>query len=1197
MSLEWEGVVTVQAILTDYADNTSFTWVRYKIDKTGPQIAITGMTESSDYAFYQANVPTSLTVIKNDSADNTSTVDRFPNPTISEYQWTPLLQVSRHTRSALPTIYFQNTTTGTGANTAFNIGLNTSDSYNGYLTATAAWGGYSGPLISDLLRMELRDEAGTAPMDTVPFSGDLTTARLINNNVNGQSKYRLRLYDKSVSSNNWSLESGNYSETAFYAVRDNTPPNMGGNGWESTLVGAYERLLQFPGNVPVYDATAYINGYRPEANGVSRMFGASDSMSLTYRLNDTGITGNGVNTVWTTASQFELYNAGIDTNITELKIEKADDPGVLETFVSYTNRYENTDKKDKNFSRVDNDPVSNGTYRKYSTSYQTSGINKLCDAVGNCLTPALDFRVTAASLDKNISNSTLATDTASDGKILANGTDKYTFRYQLRDVYGNKIVPVVSQENNNTPFKTVTSTLYLHNGLYTNQLSSNPTGERLAIARDLETDNIPVDVTTVNTTAQISAREGGSNPNGNYGYSFASGVPSSGSYPYLTGSTKLEIASIVNEAVVEPSIPVGATYPETGARIGSFVPDTTAGGNSNPMVTVFGGDVTQLVAERWGAMDIGVSDNYGKIVLNPGSGNVKFTDISARRVNFEFASPYVYGLIGRQVLVDGKYSNHFKKLYLPRSGTTLPYNVYEKDIVTYYTGGKDEQPGILNFTLRDADGSNESLTNSGIRLLDTPPITFSNTSSSGAFAFIRDAGLKNMPLANFSGSGREVSLQMSSISTFGSYDNTRLRVGLVSALAYKVWENIIQLPSVGRGMVRPGSSNALNQYDMSRKYFDDEYQIGDAKDIVNPMNSAALTDIAITGLTNQYNGITTDTGATQANTAVEAEISRSTFVTTVKKNVATLTAGFNAVAPKNWCSLLTINQVILNWNDPSIAGCTVESNGEKITFIDGNSVLDCGPSGICSIDSRRSLVVRGGSLLVRSNISTRDTSGAQTDGQLVLVSMATDGLSDVTIPATGDIDRTNSKAGWIFIDTEVTNIDAFLIAQGPMVSFAHTEPVWNTSKIYGMGNTLETELVNQLHINGSILALNTIGGWRDKVNENYVCPYIVTNCDQNAAQYFDLIFLRRFKTIGRSYFTNQASDNSILVPFYPDRNLPNWALRSGWFTGTNGTSSNELDPPQSLRHITDSAYQNFPMLIERDTRWNNSPSRLFLSGN
>jgi hypothetical protein len=60
--------------------------VRYKIDKTGPQIAITGMTESSDYAFYQANVPTSLTVIKNDSADNTSTVDRFPNPTISEYQ-------------------------------------------------------------------------------------------------------------------------------------------------------------------------------------------------------------------------------------------------------------------------------------------------------------------------------------------------------------------------------------------------------------------------------------------------------------------------------------------------------------------------------------------------------------------------------------------------------------------------------------------------------------------------------------------------------------------------------------------------------------------------------------------------------------------------------------------------------------------------------------------------------------------------------------------------------------------------------------------------------------------------------------------------------------------------------------------------------------------------------------------------------
>ena len=99
---------------------------------------------------------------------------------------------------------------------------------------------------------------------------------------------------------------------------------------------------------------------------------------------------------------------------------------------------------------------------------------------------------------------------------------------------------------------------------------------------------------------------------------------------------------------------------------------------------------------------------------------------------------------------------------------------------------------------------------------------------------------------------------------------------------------------------------------MSRKYFDGDYQIGDATDIVNPLNAAALTDIAITGLTNQYNSITTESGATQANTVIEAEISRSSFVTTIKKNVATLTAGFGAGNPKKWCNVGNINQSILS---------------------------------------------------------------------------------------------------------------------------------------------------------------------------------------------------------------------------------------------------------------------------------------------
>ena len=109
--------------------------------------------------------------------------------------------------------------------------------------------------------------------------------------------------------------------------------------------------------------------------------------------------------------------------------------------------------------------------------------------------------------------------------------------------------------------------------------------------------------------------------------------------------------------------------------------------------------------------------------------------------------------------------------------------------------------------------------------------------------------------------------------------------------------------------------------------------------------------------------------------------------------------------------------------------CTVETNGEKITFIEGNATLDCGSTlTACMVNTKRTVVVRNGSLTLKSNISTRDASGNQTPGQLVLVSMATDGLSDITIGTTIDRTAANVK-GWMFVGTEITNIDAFLVAQ------------------------------------------------------------------------------------------------------------------------------------------------------------------------
>lgn len=174
--------------------------------------------------------------------------------------------------------------------------------------------------------------------------------------------------------------------------------------------------------------------------------------------------------------------------------------------------------------------------------------------------------------------------TPADGKMLANGVDRYTLAYRLRDSFSNKVVPVISVENNSTQFKTVESTVKLNNGLYTNQLTSNPTGAKLVIANDLEIDNSPVvDVSAVNTTGIISALESPNNiPNGNYQYSFASGVPSKGLYPYISDNSRLEIQTLAN--VATSNAPAGATYPSTGDRIGTFAPIEMNAGNTNDMI-------------------------------------------------------------------------------------------------------------------------------------------------------------------------------------------------------------------------------------------------------------------------------------------------------------------------------------------------------------------------------------------------------------------------------------------------------------------------------------------------------------------------------------------------------------------------------------------------------------------------------------
>lgn len=188
------------------------------------------------------------------------------------------------------------------------------------------------------------------------------------------------------------------------------------------------------------------------------------------------------------------------------------------------------------------------------------------------------------------------------------------------------------------------------------------------------------------------------------------------------------------------------------------------------------------------------------------------------------------------------------------------------------------------------------------------------------------------------------------------------------------------------------------------------------------------------------------------------------------------------------------------------------------------------------------------------------------------------GLSNVTIDAAHPDIANADKNGWLFIDPSVTNVDAFLFSQGPMVSYSSVDNVF-----YTKNNTTERKLRNQLHIMGSLLTLNNIAGSRATQVQ---CPYIIQNCTEDTAQMFDLVYLRRFVLQPLALFTGLPADGNTLVPYHPDGG--NIAKKSGGMTG------NQTSPASpELRTISDLDYRPYPMLIERDIRWNSNPSALF----
>lgn len=1231
---EWTFIIRI--ILVDYAKNISKFQLKYKVDKTAPQIELNWITENNPYIHVSPTLPRitwiDWTVLKYDSLNNSWTsLAGYLNPTIWAYIWdAPVIQ-NNHTRQDLYTLYFQNHTSWSWSAQPFSLNLNYSDNYN---WALEWWTEY----ISDVSKFELFDDqvSNIFPITssiTLWTSPELLTSFLINNNDNTQKKYRLRLYDNTVW--NWATPKPNYSEVVFYAVKDNTPPNMWWNSLAATYIWAVENVLKYWDWNTVFDKNAFNSlvtaSYDPITwSWYSRFIVANDTQPIVYNLSDIWITWYWLISWTTTTWSNEWYNAWINTNNTLIKIEDAVSWDAT-PFTNFSSWYINSWIATKDFSLVSTGSEEQNWYRKYSTQFiSNNGATEwLCDNVNNCLTPKLEFRVVANKVDVDKSEVKLIANAWVDWKLVANWSDYYSLSWSLRDIYNNKVVPVKSTENLWALIKDVEVEFDFINWLKSDQRKDTPTWTWMVSIIDTQVDNNLSNTVDINNTWVIKFKENpSSTPNGEYSFKIASKVPTHWLYPYLSKDSVLRLEKIQPKVNWESSPSIVYTTSWTG--IWNYLSQTSLNWSSN-----------LIIANSWEIWEdkIGNVANFNSstywLVTVPSS-KITLWQLPLNKIELEYASPFVYWLNDIKLIAGLGADNHKKKLYNIDSWVTLE-NIYEKFLV-WYTGSNlfdKHKDWYVNFYVNDSPSVwTWVIINDWVALWlnNVIPTIFSSTWVS---EFDRIDEIKN----NATVLWEDLTVVMEKIPSKVLDDNL-LKIWFVSSLVYNVWSDNIILPSIWKNIL-DGSWEVLSNtwFDMSRAFFTDDYTLWSDTGSIDWL---VVNGVAITWLTNKYNALTTDNAwLRKASANVSSELTRNDLVNLIKRNIWDLSSWFKrkdqTVTIKNenkWCELrVPINQYMLNpqsdyyyWMNE----CTKNINWEIISFFDGNVIIDCGSD--CILDKRRTIVVKNWFTYIKSNISTLKPDWTQSNWQLLIWTISNDWLKNIdshmldTLPP--DItdpllpsEQKKSIYWWTFIDPSVTNIDAFIFSQWPMITYQIKAGV---PKIFTHAEALiNPDIYNQLNIFWSLLTLNNIW-WSQK--EPAECPYIIWkwNCDKNIAEIFDLAFMRRYKLINTKIY--DWIDPWELVPFHPD-NKPAVFVPQQIITGTYdpvnwGTTQTTIIPAVNeiedfslakkawwlkwrevctesstsltgLRCISDPDYHSSPMLIERDLRWNKTPSVLF----
>ncbi len=377
------------------------------------------------------------------------------------------------------------------------------------------------------------------------------------------------------------------------------------------------------------------------------------------------------------------------------------------------------------------------------------------------------------------------------------------------------------------------------------------------------------------------------------------------------------------------------------------------------------------------------------------------------------------------------------------------------------------------------------------------------------------------------------------------------KLALYSVLNYIVWWKNVKIPSV---------QSWFKWYwpYVESDFLDNSSYHNDSNIVLSEIDIRWITQTRTTSLW----GVTWEWAVSTDNSTYKdvSSIKLYDLKTQVNKNVETLLAWSDRNEWTKWSSTITSFDFSTQW-------WLKLNQNNLIYFKDRDVTIDCWNT--CNISWKKTIVVENWNIILRSNLNYNNNN------------------SIIWFILIWNKDWNTSQ---FRISENITNWVWVIYSEWPIVSINNSN-----TKVYNWANTENTNLVNQLYWKWSFASRNTVW-WAIKDNAG-VCPYgtaeyNTSNCTIEKAQWYDLIYLRRYARVIKDLYwvtNNLMWDDKIPL------NIDKVKVKIAWWDEFEKSWNILVKTINWTLAKPEKNNLNAPLIIEYDSKLQSSPPLWFFS--